>query len=111
MHEESGTLIVVYVKLLSGSVLTLNQRLEGNVADLKKKIQAIKRISPDFRFLFLNGKQLEDEDATLLQDIDGLPNSTINLIQRQFILGIPKDVTVHLRQEKSAKNLSFTESA
>jgi hypothetical protein len=105
-QEKPGHFFVIYIKLLSGSLLTVNQQVEGTVNDLKKNIHKIKRISPQAQTLFLNGKQLEDK--TPLQSIEGLPNSTVTLIQRRCILGIPQDVAVHLRLEKSANSLSFS---
>ena len=104
--DESKKQIVVYVKFLCGSTLIVNQQLDGEVADIKKKIQTLKSIPPELQTLFLNGKQLNDN--TRLDCIEGLSNSTITIIQRRCTLGVPADVVLRTVSSDSGENIAFS---
>ena len=59
-----GNRMQIFVKTLTGKVITLDAKLSDTIDNVKTKIQASEEIPPDYQILIFNSTHLED-DLTL----------------------------------------------
>jgi hypothetical protein len=99
-ESDSGDEVTVNVKFMSGLIQVVKLQPDGNVSDLKMKIQSLKRIPAKCQALFLNGNGKELENTIQLISLKELPDSTVYVVQRKCVLGIPKHVQVDILSEQ-----------
>ncbi len=79
-YGQSLNSVQIYVRCLTGKIITLEVQLSDTIANVKTKIQDKEGIPPHYQRLIYAGKQLEDEGT--LSDYNIQSFSTLYLILR-----------------------------
>ena len=76
--------IMFDVKTLRGNTYNFSKNINDkiNVKELKKEIENITNVDPSNQRLIFNGKEWENDDALLFNDLNVINGSTIHLIEK-----------------------------